>query len=319
MKATFTFPAFLLALLALLPGTRVSAQQDAQYTQFIFNKLGYNPGFAGAVESGEISVIARRQWFGLAGAPSSQIATFNTAFADQRSGVGLRLSQVSVGLEQQLNADVSYAYGFPIGPGVRMGLGISASARYFRIDYQNARPVQGGGVDTAIPGAASSKVVPNFGAGVYVNGRKFYVGLSTPRLLQNNLDLGTDETIIAREARHYYFMGGLKIPLGESVKMQPQALVKYLPNAPFDADLNLLFYFGENVFAGGGYRVGGDGSGESANVLFGAILAQHITFSFAYDLGLSQLNTDQGGSLEGMVMYSFGRRGSGSVIDPRDL
>lgn len=297
----------------------VQAQQDAQYTQFIFNKLGYNPGYAGAVASGELTLTARQQWLGLEGAPSSQVATFNTAFSDQGAGLGIRFSSVSVGLEQQFNLEGSYAYGFPIARDTRMGLGISASARYFSVDYQNARPVQGGGVDPAIPGASASKVVPNFGAGIYVESERYYVGLGVPRLLENNIDLGSDETIISREARHYYFMTGVKFPLGESVKMEPQALVKYVPNAPFDADLTLLFYFGDNIFAGGGYRLGGDGRGESANVLFGAVLAQHITFSFAYDLGLSQFSMDQGGSLEGMVRYNFGRTGSGRFIDPRDL
>lgn len=305
-------------LFGLVPCS-LRAQQDAQYTQYIFNKLGYNPGYAGAVESGEITVVARQQWLGLEGAPTSQLATFNTAFSEQGAGMGIRLSSVSVGLERQFNVEGSYAYGFPVARDTRMGLGISASARYFSVDYQKARPVQGGGVDPAIPGTSASKVVPNFGAGIYVESSTFYVGLGVPRLLQNNVDLGSDETIISREARHYYFMTGVKLPLGQSIQLQPQVLVKYVPNAPFDADLNLLLYFGDRVFSGGGYRLGGDGRGESASLIFGAVLARHITFSFAYDLGLSAFSMDQGGSLEGMVRYNFGRAGGGSFIDPRDL
>lgn len=319
-------PTWMVAAVAVLASwslapTDLAAQQDAQYTQFIFNKLAYNAGYAGAVESGEVSVVAREQWYGLEGAPSSQVVTLNTPFSELGPGMGIRLNRVAVGLEEQYTLDGSYAYGFPLGRGTRMGLGLSASLRYFSVNYQDARPVQGGGVDVAIPGASASKIVPNFGAGVYVEGPSFYVGFGVPRLLENDVDLGSDETIISREARHYYFMTGVTFPSKSKVRLQPQALIKYVPNAPFDAEFNLLLYLGGNIFTGGGYRMGGDGRGESASAMFGAILARHLTFSFSYDIGLSDFSTDQGGSLEAMMMYSFGRRGSGTgrLIDPRDL
>jgi len=316
MKKSYNF---LLSLCFLLP-LGLLAQQDAQYTQFMYNKLGFNPAYAGAVESANVQAVFRQQWLGLDNAPSSQIATFNTPMTSNGTGVGLRLSRVTIGLEQQYNIEGSYAYRIPIGRGTRLGLGVSASARYFNIEYQNANPIQGGGMDQAIPGAGESKVVPNFGAGIYIDGPKYYVGISLPRLLKNNIDLGDEETIISREARHFYFMGGFKFPLSEKFTLEPQLLAKYVNGAPFDADFNLTGHVGDSFFAGASYRLGGNGLGESASVLFGLYLSEHLSMCLAYDIGLSDLNSAQSGSIEMVVAYSIGGRSDGgSVVDPREL
>ena len=293
-------------------------QQDAQYTQFMYNKLGFNPAVAGTPESTLFQVVGRQQWLGLDEAPSSQVATFNTPLTSAGTGVGLRLSRVSIGLEQQYNVEGSYAYRFAIAPGTRLGFGLSASARYLNVEYQNARPTQGGGVDVAIPGATESKVVPNFGAGVYLDGPNYYVGLSLPRLLETNIDLGDEETIISREARHYYFMAGYKFALSERLALEPQFLGKYVSGAPFDADVNVTAYVGNNLFTGVSYRLGGNGGGESASVLAGAYLSEKLSMCLAYDLGLSDLKTAQNGSIEVVIAYSLGGRSdAGTVVDPR--
>ncbi len=310
---------YLVALL-FLAVSGLSAQQDAQYTQFMYNKLGFNPAFAGSVESTEVSAVFRQQWLGLNDAPSSQIATFNTPLTSNGTGVAGRLSRVTIGLEQQYNVEGSYAYRIPIGRGSRLGMGVSASARYFNIEYQDANPIQGGGVDAAIPGATESKVLPNFGAGIYVDGPNYYVGISVPRLLQNDIDLGSEETIISREARHFYFMGGMKFKVNDNLSVEPQLLAKYVANAPFDADFNVTAYVGPSIFTGASYRLGGNGAGESASVLFGTYVSDHISMCIAYDLGLSDLNTAQSGSIEMAMTYSFGGRASGGgVVDPREL
>jgi type IX secretion system PorP/SprF family membrane protein len=175
-------------------------------------------------------------------------------------------------------------------------------------------------VDTAIPGATESKVVPNFGAGIYVDGPSYYIGISIPRLLQNDIDLGSEETIISREARHFYFMGGLKFKLSDKLTLEPQMLAKYVSGAPFDADFNVTAFIGPRLFTGLSYRLGGNGAGESASVLFGTYLSDNISMCIAYDLGLSDLKSSQSGSLELAVGYSFGGRSSGGgVVDPREL
>ena len=304
----------------LLASGALWAQQDAQYTQFMYNKLGFNPAFAGAVESTNFQVVARQQWLGLDDAPTSQVATFNTPLTSAGTGVAARFSRVTIGLEQQYNVEGSYAYRFALGRGTRLGLGISASARYFNIEYGRATPTQGGGVDIAIPGATESRVTPNFGAGLYIDGPAYYIGISVPRLLESDIDLGAEEAIISREARHFYFMGGLKLQLSEKLALEPQFLAKYVAGAPFDADINVTAHIGQNLFTGLSYRLGGNGAGESASVLVGFYLSEYLSMCMAYDMGLSDLKGAQNGSIELVVSYSLGGRSNGSqVVDPRNL
>lgn len=309
-----------LALLLLpLACTCVRAQQEAQYTQFMFNKLAFNPAVAGVPEVGLLRVSGRQQWLGFDGGPTSQTANLNLPFGRTGTGLGVRLQRQTIGLEEQFGVEGSYAYRFSLGRGVRMGLGLSAAARQYAVNYADARPVQRGG-DLAIPAGNAGKIVPNFGAGIYVDAPGFYLGLGVPRLLRNNLDLGEEEVIIAREARHFYFLGGFKVYPSEKIALEPQMLAKYVIGAPFDADFNLTAYFGDHVFLGGSYRLGGNGVGESASALAGLMLGRRLDLAFAYDLGLSDLNFAHEGSVEATLTYHFGDRGagSGSVVDPRD-
>lgn len=305
-------------LLLVVLSFHLSAQQDAQYTQFMYNRLGYNPAFAGSVETATFRGIARQQWLGLDNAPSSQIITGNIPLTATGIGIGGRLSRVTIGLEEQYTIEGSYAYRFALGRGHRLGIGLAASARYFNVDYASATPIQSGGIDSAIPGATESKVLPNFGAGIYLDGPGYYLGVSLPRLLENDIDLGSEVTIISREARHYYFMGGLRFPVAQTIDLEPQVLCKVVGNAPFDADFNVTAHFGSSLFSGLSYRLGGDGGGESASILAGFNLNEHLTLGLTYDMGLSELNDAQSGSVEAMVTYRFGGTSTGVPTTPRD-
>ena len=68
------------------------AQQQPHNTQFMYYKMGYNPGVAGSQESTCISCIYRQQWVGLDGAPSMAVATYttagNTGLGNRRCNVG---------------------------------------------------------------------------------------------------------------------------------------------------------------------------------------------------------------------------------------
>lgn len=310
-----------IALILLGVSFGLQAQQDEQFTQFMYHKLGFNPAYAGMQESPTFTALYRQQWAGLEGAPTSQLITFNMPLTSTGIGLGGNISRFSIGATERFTADISYAYRFNLGVGGRLGIGLSSSIRLLRVNFDETVATQPKEEDQAIPGGLQSKYVPNFGAGIYYSNQKFYVGFSAPRLLTNNIDLSDESTIISREVPHYYLMGGVLIRLSEQLQIQPQMLLKYVEGAPFDGDVNLNLIFSETVYTGVSYRLGGSsqtGIGEAGSVLLGMQLSDKLLFGLAYDFTLSELRSYSSGTMEGILRYSMGGRSRGSeILSPR--
>lgn len=305
----------------------VFAQQDAQYTQFMYNKLAYNPAYAGSLGATTATGIIRSQWLGLEGAPKSQVFNVDAPLYDNRVGVGLNIARTTIGIATNYNADLSYAYRVPLGKG-KIGAGLQGSIRSFNANYNDDRLVSTEGTlfDASIPAGQQNKMTPNFGVGVYYKEDKLYVGFSVPRLLENNIDFSEDATVISNSIRHFYLMGGYLFDVKENVQLQPQALIKYAENSPLDVDLNVNAIFMNKYMIGATYRVGGSSRGlpaESIDILFSTQINEHFLFGIAYDVTVSELRDYSSGSIEAMVRYSFGPKNTeekeveGDYLNPR--
>ena len=312
-------PLYLTFLLLFFSGL-LSAQQDDQFTQFMHYRFGFNPGAAGSEETAVVSGLVRSQWLGLEGAPETQLLTFNMPLFNQKVGIGANLLRHSIGLSENYELNGTYAYRIDLGRGV-LGIGVQASVRLLRTDFNQAQATQPIETDAAIPVGIQSKYVPNFGAGVFYHDQdeRFYFGFSIPRFLQNNIDLADSEGIISREIRHYYLMGGAKLPINEKINLLPHVLLKYVSGAPFDADVNLTVEFMEKFSTGISYRIGGSKSsslGEALSFLVGMDVSEHFMFGLSYDLTLSDLRSYNNGSVEGLLRYRFGGKSEGDQRNP---
>ncbi|HRW75465.1 MAG TPA: PorP/SprF family type IX secretion system membrane protein, partial [Saprospiraceae bacterium] len=132
-----------LILLTVLTGlsllaTPLRGQQDGQYTQFMFNRLYYTPGFAGSEGGPCLSLLYRKQWIGLEGSPEAQLISFNTPLFQQRVGLGVNLYRTSIGITRNVTAEMAYSYRIPLGQGY-LGIGLSGSVRYYAEDYSDER------------------------------------------------------------------------------------------------------------------------------------------------------------------------------------
>jgi type IX secretion system PorP/SprF family membrane protein len=312
MKNSLTLLIFLL-IAALAHG-----QQDEHYTQFMHYKLGYNPAYAGSTGGTRITVMGRNQWLGLDGAPQTQLITFNMAALQSRMlGVGASVVRQTIGISDRYTLEGNYAYRFRMGNG-HLGLGLSASVRMIRIDFNRARATQPIETDAAIPGSFQSRFVPNFGFGVYYNTENFYFGFSAPRLLANSIDLSDDGGTLTKEVSHFYGMTGFIIPLGDNVKMQPHILLKYVQGAPFDTDVNTNITFMDKFTVGASYRVGGSKTspiGESVSFLTAAQVSKNILFGLAYDYTLTELRNYNSGSVEAFIHYIIGGDDAGAIYE----
>ncbi len=318
MKKIFTLS------ICLLFAWAAFGQQEDQFTQFMYQKQLFNPGYAGSENQAMATALVRNQWLGFEGAPQTQLATFNTPLFNNKVGVGANIYRQTIGLTDRYAADAIYAYRFNLGRGV-MSAGLQASVRLIQTNFNSARPVEPITEDGAIPMGVQSKFNPNFGAGLYYRHQdgQFYVGFSVPYMLQNDINLaGNTGGVISKEIRHIYAMGGGRFEVSDQIEIQPNVLLKYVAGAPFDADVNVTGVFMDRFSAGISYRIGGpkaSGIGESVAMLLGVDATDKITIGLSYDYSISQFNDFNNGTIEGVIRFRFkGKENKDKTYDDGD-
>ena len=297
-------------LLALIAAAAAAlAQQEPMQTQFFFNKLAHNPGYAGSEGTPEITAVYRNQWMGLEGAPNFQTISYNQPVFNEKVGIGANLSRYSMAITRAITLDMVYNYRITMDKGY-LGIGIQAGARHFYQNWNDQRIVTDvpRTSDGSIPTEANSKVVANFGAGFYYKTDTWYVGAAGKRLYGNNIDFAATDKPFSREVLHLNAMAGSTFKLSKDWKLTPQLLMKYVPNAPFDVDVNATLALQDKFFGGLTYRTGSgvtSAAGESVDVLLGMQATEKIFFCLSYDIGLTPLRRYNNGTIEAMARYRF--------------
>ncbi len=287
------------------------AQQEAQYTQFMYNKLSLNPAYAGSSGVPCFSCIHRSQWVGFEGAPSSQVINFHMPAFRNRVGLGASIAHDKIGPVNSFTASLMYAYRMKIDRG-NLAVGLRGTLRNYRINWSETQSTHS--EDEQIPTGNTSRILPNFGFGVYYDTEKFYVGISSPSLLKGDLSYTylNNGSAFGTEKMHLYLMTGFVFDVNSNVKFKPAALVKYAANSPLDLDLNATFIFIEKLWFGLSYRLGGDsnrGIGESIDLLAQYQVSKNLRIGVAYDFTLSKLKDHNSGTFEIQMEY---------CINPKD-
>ena len=296
----------LILLGCLITTTSLMAQQEAQFTQFMFNKLSLNPGYAGNTGVPCFSVMHRSQWVGVEGAPTSQILNFQMPLKKNRIGIGMSVFHDKIGPSESWTYQLNYSYGIQIEKG-RLGIGLQGALRRFTVDLGSTNAIHAG--DSQLLMGMQSKVLPNFGVGLYYQNPRFYLGASIPNMLRGDLSFaeGTSPTNdFSQEAPHFYFMGGLIIDAVNNVKFKPAILVKYTEHAPVKIDVNAMVIFVEKLWLGLTYRLGGNlnsSTGESIDAIVQYQLSRSLRAGLAYDYTLSKMKSYNSGTYEMMLSY----------------
>ncbi|MFN0215367.1 MAG: type IX secretion system membrane protein PorP/SprF [Saprospiraceae bacterium] len=297
----------------------LSAQQESQFTQFMYNKLYINPAYAGARGIPSIMAIYRSQWAGFDGAPQSMLASFNGPFLSNRVGVGANIAHTKIGLQRDFRASLAYSYDMVAQDEVSLRIGLSGSLRSLGIDFSDATPLQTG--DQSLENQRVSDFYGNVGAGVYGTiMERYYFGVSVPHLYSNAIGIANaNATTLAKESQHFYGMAGAIIPLSEDINLMPAILLKYVKNTPFDADINVNLDIRKKFTAGLSYRLGGDGAGDSMDLLAYWQVAPQFGVGAAYDFTLSNLKDYNAGSFEVLLQYDLKqlKNGKRKMSNPR--
>ena len=302
-------------IICLLATFRLAAQQEHQYTQFMYNKLNVNPAYAGTRGVPTMTGIFRSQWIGFDGAPQSYLLSGHSPFLSKRVGVGVNLSQRKIGLNRDFNGSLAYSYDLVSRKDMSLRVGLSGSVRTQGIAFSEAKPGATG--DPSLDIVNTNEILGNVGAGVYATfSEKVYVGLSVPRIYTNRIGFNPSLQQVAEESVHYYAMAGLILPIGDGVNLMPAVLAKYVKNAPFDADINLNLDIRQKFTTGISYRMGGDGAGDSVDLLAYWQASPQMGVGIAYDFPLSKIKNYTAGSVEAVVQADLKKRKKG-MSNPR--
>jgi type IX secretion system PorP/SprF family membrane protein len=308
-------------IIFLIFSQKMTAQQEAHYTHFMYNKMLINPAYAGARPVPYLTAIHRTQWAGFEGAPTSQLLSFSSKFINDRVGVGATISHVKIGFQQDIYGSLAYSYDLIAKDGVSVRAGLQGSIRSFALNFGNVSALGlSAPDDQTIKNGNIKKVVGNFGAGIYGSYKDvIYAGFSVPTLIGNNLNdknFEPDALKLAKLDKHFYGMLGASLPIADQVKIVPQVLIKYVKNAPIDADLNATLEYDRKFGVGLSYRLGGDGGGESADLLVFARIKNQFVIGASYDFTLSQIKDYSSGSFEVLLQVDL-KKTKNEMSNPR--
>lgn len=297
MKLKWTYRLMFLWVLCTGAGN-LWAQQDAHYSQYIFNGLVLNPAYAGSRGVMAGSFFYRNQWTGFEGAPETETFSFHAPLSRNRYGVGFTLSNDKIGYVRQQWLTGSYAFRIRLDH-AELALGLQGGLLNYRINWPEAQVVDQN--DFLIGQNAQNILLPNVGTGAFFSTRRFYAGLSMPHILNSELiNANNAATEVSRLYRHVFFTSGVVLGKNPDVKFKPSVLVKYAPAAPISADFNLMVLLKERFWFGAGYR-----TGDAITAMMDLQLSRFIRLGYAFDYTLSELRNYSSGTHEIVVGFEI--------------
>ncbi|MEG0762112.1 type IX secretion system membrane protein PorP/SprF [Flavobacterium sp. FlaQc-28] len=272
------------------------AQQDAQYTQYMYNTINVNPAYAGSRGVMSVFGLYRTQWIGLDGAPKTSSFSLNTPINNSDIGIGVSLVNDKIGPtnENTLSTDISYS--IPTSETFKLSFGIKATANLFNLDINKLNPEDQGDPQFQ---DLNNKFSPNIGAGVYWHSDKAYVGFSIPNFIETNR-YDDNDVAIFKDKINYYLMAGYVFDLNYYLKFKPAVLTKMVQGAPLQVDLSGNFMFNEKFVVGLAYRWS-----ASLSAMAGFQVSEGMYIGYAYDRETTKLNNYNSGSHEIFLRFEF--------------
>ncbi len=276
------------------------AQQDPQYTQYMYNMNVVNPAYAGSRGTLSLGLLGRTQWTGIDGAP--QTFTFNAhAPLGKKVGMGISVIADEIGPAKEQNLFVDLSYTINTSDIGKLAFGLKGGVTLLNVNLLDIVLPQTSTGDDPLFDENINDAFPNFGAGVFYYTDKFYVGLSVPNILQaEHLDRDNINTKASEEV-HYFLTGGYVFDLSSTLKFKPSLMFKGVSGAPVSIDVNANFLLYDRFEMGASYRIG-----DAVSLLFNFGVTPDFRIGYAYDYTISDFsNTNTNGSHEIILLYDI--------------
>ncbi len=283
------------------------AQQDAQYTQYMYNTININPAYAGSRGVMSIFGLHRTQWVGLDGAPVTNAFSLNTPFNESNLGLGVSFVNDRIGPTNENQISVDLSYSVQMSEDYKLSFGLKATGNIFNLDVNKLNPA-----DANDPNLQNfnSEFSPNFGAGLYLHSDKLYFGLSVPNFLQDTKYNDNDVSVF-KERMNFYAIGGYVFDLSQNVKFKPAFLTKMVQGAPLQVDASANFMFFDKLILGGAYRWD-----AAWSAMAGFQITDGLLIGYGYDRETTNLRNYNSGSHEVFLRFELFNRVN-KLVSPR--
>jgi len=294
----------LLSLFAVISG--LYAQQDAQYTQYMYNTMSVNPAYAGSRGQLSIAALYRAQWVGLDGAPKTQTLNIHSPIRNSRLGYGISIvnDDIGDGVVQETFFDAVVSYTIDVSLDGKLSFGLKVGGNLLNLDFNglnnfDEEPISGTNIE--------NKFSPDFGLGVYYHTNAFYAGLSAPNLVatdyfdNSNRDANSVQ-FLSTDRINFYLITGYVFDLNGNLKFKPALLTKVVSGAPLQLDLSASFLFNEKFSFGAAYRWD-----AALSALAGFQISDQLMIGLAYDRETTELGSTQfnDGSFEVFLRFEL--------------
>lgn len=300
----------ILCLVLLLFGfnLKLSAQQQPQYTQYMYNTMSINPAYAGS--RGMLSAFAlhRNQWVGMSNAPVTNNFAIHTPLKESKLGLGLSVVNDRIGPIDENLISVDLSYSLQLNQDYQLSMGVKTTAQLFSLSPGRLNP--------EIPAdpllqPVNSEFSANLGAGLYLHSEKAYIGLSVPMFFDRQL-LSNDESLAVRPERMtFYAIGGYVFELSPALDFKPAIMTKIQEGAPIQVDVSANFRLFDEFVLGTAYRWS-----AAFSALAGWQINDRFFVGYAYDIETTPLKKYNSGSHELFIRFELLNK-EGKIISPR--
>ena len=283
------------------------AQQDAQFTQYMYNTININPAYAGSRGVMSAFLLHRTQWVGLDGAPTTNAFSINSPINNSNLGIGVSFVNDKIGPtnDNTISADISYT--IPVSEEYKVSFGIKASGNMFNLDVSRLTPAQANDPNL---NNFNNEFSPNFGPGIYLHSEKLYLGLSVPNFLQDS-KYNDNNVAVFQERMNFYAIGGYVFDLSPSIKFKPAFITKVVTGSPLQVDVSANFLFFDKLMLGGAYRWS-----AAVSALAGFQITDGLFIGYSYDMETTNLRRYNSGSHEVFLRFELFNKVS-KMVSPR--
>lgn len=288
------------------------AQQEAQFTNYMYNTININPAYAGSRGTTSIFGLHRTQWVGLEGAPTTNTFAIHAPFKDTNIGLGLNVINDAIGPSEENTISADFSYTINVSDTYKLAFGLRGTAHLLNVDFSKLNIYNQG--DVLAQYNIDNQFSPNFGVGAYWYSEDTYFGFSIPNMLETkHFDKGQAQynaSSVPYERMHYHFIAGKVFDIHPSIQFKPAFLAKMVEGAPLQLDLSANFLINEKFTVGAAYRWS-----AAMSVLAGFQVSNNWFIGYGYDSDVTKIANYNSGSHELFLRYEFARKKQ--VMSPR--